>query len=82
MIFLVTEQLLASQVGLNSMEIVYLATNDILVHNVGFLTCGNYMEDARHGLGAQFVSPPTEQGSVVPLRLGLVSGDAAAAAGL
>jgi hypothetical protein len=49
------------------MELVELVTIDILVHNVVFLTCGHNMEDARHGLGAQFVSPPAEQGPVVPL---------------
>jgi hypothetical protein len=64
------------------MELVQLVANGFLVQKVGFLTCGHYMEDARHCLGAKFVSSPTEQGPIVPLRLGLVPGDAAAAAGL
>jgi hypothetical protein len=65
------------------MDVVQLISSSIVVVlHAAVLTCGHYMEDARHGLGAQFVASPAQQGSIVALRFRLVSGNATPTAGL
>lgn len=48
----------------------------------GFVTCWHNVKDTRHGLGAQFVSAPTQQRSILALRLRLVAGNASTTAWL